>query len=478
MSRTLIIKAREIKQEKGILPTIKFTRQSSVLDSTKELIKQFYCNDENSKVLPGKKDCVSISKGVYEQKRLILLNFGELYAAFAKEHETLKVGLSVFYSLKPKWCVFAGSSGTHIVCVCQTHEDVKLVLHALRIKTHYRELISSMVCDSNSRTCMLRLCSDCFTIDEVDDFLRDEVIKSEAKKVEDSQELPMSDEKIEEFWKEKIEYYQWKSSEGHTELVTQVSIRSNLINILAELINNLIPHDFIAQNQGLYVQEMKNTLPDNKVVVLMDFAMNFNCLLPKEIQSYHWTKMQVTLHPVVIFYRSNEEVKHHSICFISDDLTHDVSMVKLFQERTMAIVKELFPEVDTAEYVTDGCASQYKNKSHFYHLCHHINDYGIKATHSFFATSHGKSLCDALSGIIKRMLSRASLQCTEDHLINDAKKVYAHCKVHATIALKIQFEFVSKDQVDLQRSKAVDPDKLVCIPGTRSFHYFEPQSGM
>ena len=105
---------------------------------------------------------------------------------------------------------------------------------------------------------------------------------------------------IEKYWEEKVESYQWKSSDNQTELATMISKRG-LLEIAAKLINNLILHDFIARKKGLYLQEMKESLPSNKVIVLMDFAMNFTCLYQNEILSYHWSKKQV--HPLVILYK-------------------------------------------------------------------------------------------------------------------------------------------------------------------------------
>ena len=51
-----------------------------------------------------------------------------------------------------------------------------------------------------------------------------------------------------------------------------------------------------------------------------------------QIQSYHWYKEQATLHPVVMYFKDNETVRHRSFCFISDELRHDVSMVYIIQK--------------------------------------------------------------------------------------------------------------------------------------------------
>lgn len=114
------------------------------------IIETFYCNDEYSRIMPGKKDYKSIKvssyihkcdiilhihqlyiqidgKRILMQKLLLLMNLKELYAEFTKLNPDKKVGFSKFASLRPKQCVLAGSSGTHSVCVCVIHQNFKLM---------------------------------------------------------------------------------------------------------------------------------------------------------------------------------------------------------------------------------------------------------------------------------------------------------------------------------------------------------------
>ena len=82
--------------------------------------------------MPGMKDVISVrqSDGTRErlQKRLLLLNLNELYQSFKEEHPQLQVGFTKFSLLRPLNCILAGSSGTHSVCVCLYHQNVKLLL--------------------------------------------------------------------------------------------------------------------------------------------------------------------------------------------------------------------------------------------------------------------------------------------------------------------------------------------------------------
>ena len=43
----------------------------------------------------------------------------------------MKIGFSKFCTVHPKWYVIAGSSGTHLLCVCTTHQNTILLVDAL-----------------------------------------------------------------------------------------------------------------------------------------------------------------------------------------------------------------------------------------------------------------------------------------------------------------------------------------------------------
>jgi hypothetical protein len=58
-------------------------------------------NDENSRELPGQRDCVSVSRNVLVQKRLVLFNLRELYASFHDKYPAAVIGLARFCELRP-----------------------------------------------------------------------------------------------------------------------------------------------------------------------------------------------------------------------------------------------------------------------------------------------------------------------------------------------------------------------------------------
>ena len=109
----------------------------SLPPETVAIVCSFYESDDISRVMPGKKDFVSVKKeGKCEhiQKRLVLSDLKEVYREFKKRYPDHKIGFSKFAELRPKQCVLAGASGTHSVCVCTIHQNVKLMSWSRRCR--------------------------------------------------------------------------------------------------------------------------------------------------------------------------------------------------------------------------------------------------------------------------------------------------------------------------------------------------------
>ena len=68
-----VMKGKDLYREKGILALPPVNKGPKTLqENTIKSIISFYENDEFSRIMPGKKDYVSISKNVHQQKRLLL----------------------------------------------------------------------------------------------------------------------------------------------------------------------------------------------------------------------------------------------------------------------------------------------------------------------------------------------------------------------------------------------------------------------
>ena len=153
---------------------------------------------KNFRICPGKKDYVSVklSSGgrQHEQKRLLLVNLKELYLDFGKI-TGIHVGFSTFCALPPKSCVTVVSSGAHSVCVCEQHQNAKLLLAALPVQIDYKELLDVMVCHVTERQCMLRECDPWMSWERGNHWISQEAVWW-CRQVADRED--------------KIEYKQWR----------------------------------------------------------------------------------------------------------------------------------------------------------------------------------------------------------------------------------------------------------------------------
>ena len=127
-----------------------------------------------------------------------------------------------------------------------------------------------------------------------------------------------------------------------TDRTTLRSITSDVdefVDHLVYSVDNLTTHSFVAKSQAQYLKKRKKELKENECIILLDFAENYHYMVQDEIQGYHWNKDQCTLHPVVIYYRVGNEVKHISLCILSDDLEHDTSFVHELLRRVMLLLR-------------------------------------------------------------------------------------------------------------------------------------------
>lgn len=453
VSEYLVRQARHLKNEIGILALPKQTEGKKISDEVKQRIKEFYEDDEFSRMCPGMKDFVSVrieGEKVKKNKRLLLSNLKEIFIAYREKHGP-EVGFSKFCELRPKWCVPVTSSGMHRVCVCMHHQNVKLMIVGSDIKEDYKQLITKTVCNIECKDCMLHRCEVCPGEDGLKKFLTDTF---EEKDPEDL-----------------LVFKQWIHTDRDTLDTKQLSIE-DYITELSSKVWSLSTHHYIAKQQSQYLKTLKENLPYNELVILMDFAENYSFVVQDAVQGFHWENSQATLHPFVVYYKKNEELKNINICMISDCLKHNTVAVNVFLKKLIEYLKEIFENINYIHYFSDGALAQYKNYKNFINLCHHEEDFGIKAAWNFFATSHGKSPCDGIGGTAKRLARSASLQRTTENHILTPRDLFIYCDEHID---KIKFFYIPKCDIETMRPKQENRFRFGhTLAGTRENHYFVP----
>jgi oligoribonuclease NrnB/cAMP/cGMP phosphodiesterase (DHH superfamily) len=106
--------------------------------------------------------------------------------------------------------------------------------------------------------------------------------------------------------------------------------------------------------------------------MVMDFSENYGCLFQSEVQSGFFDRNQVTIHPMIIYYKTKEEEENketlvkRAIVGISEDNKHDADAVLEFEKQALNIVsKDIRIQIKEIHQWTDGCATQYKGKKSF-----------------------------------------------------------------------------------------------------------------
>ncbi|CAH0391660.1 unnamed protein product [Bemisia tabaci] len=458
--------AKKLQAEKGILatPNIKIGRILSA--EIEEQIKKFFESDEISRVMPGKKDFKSLiidGKRVHVQKRLILCNLKEAYAQFKGENPGIKVGFSKFSSLRPKNCVLPGSSGSHAVCVCAQHQNMKLMMYGGKLAeltknfevplTSYKHCVAKIACNPPRIQCFFKECEECPGV---------EGLKKSLERAFEENEI------------DEISYQQWVTTDrAKLEEVTQNS--ADFLEAFADNLRNLLTHSFIAFQQAAFFKEKKETLENGEYAVVLDFAENYSFILQDEIQGFHWNNDQATIHPFVAYYRHEETLQHISYIIISDCLRHDAVSVHLFLVKLISFLKAQFPNnVKKIYYFSDGAASQYKNRKNYSSLCSHSEEFNVEAEWHHFATSHGKNACDGVGGTVKRLAARASLQRPYNEQIMTPRQLYdwVSTNIHA-----MNFQYVLNSEYEMHCELLHEKfNSCQTIAGTQKLHAFIPIS--
>lgn len=472
-SRRQTNKAKHLVDQHGVLTTPNPRSGTNKLPvEIENLVRSFYLREDVSRILPGKKDFVSVklSDGTrsHIQKQLILSNIEELYQVFKTEYPDVKIGLTKFYTLRPKQCILAGDSGTHLVCVCTYHQNAKLMLSGGDIDsltsgtnmhlTSYKDCLRMMMCPNPKPICHLTT-SKSTTNERCASCPGPNQIREHLKTVFDDNQITS------------VQFEQWIGTDRYT-ITTQILPSDDFVDNLCQSLDVLKPHAYIAEQQSSYFKTLKDTLAEGEILVQCDFAENYSFVIQDAVQSYHWNNEQATILTSVYYYREGNQTKHESIVMISNDLKHDTATFYEFQKQLHQYLLNKGLIVKKIIYSTDGASQHFKNRFNFINLCHYKEDFDSEAEIHFHATAHGKGPCDGVGGNLKRLAIRASLQLPASKAITTPERLYEWAKSALTETVVL---YSSKEDLQTQREFLQQRfESAVTIPGTKKYHAFIP----
>ena len=396
-------------------------------------VMNYYTEDDFdcSRQSANKKDTISITElGVKTKKvkRFLTRSMKEMYKLFREQNPEMDIGKSKFYELRPKWVIPHPPSDS---CICVYCENLNLMLSALNnfiqnkncnVSNLESKIMSSIFCSQDNKLCLLGECEKC--------------------PIGESIGLEMISLSEEDLYEEII-YGIWEKSD----LLNKISTIEDFLTKLRENILIVSTHKQIKEIQRLFIKEAKVFAHKNqfRLVIHVDFAENWSVLLQNEIQSYHWSKNQISIFTAVCYFANDMTV---SFVTVSDDTKHDSSHALMAMDLILRNLKERFKIQDFQEIITisDGAASQFKNRYQFYELTKSKEN----RKWLFSATGHGKGACDGIGGLVKHYATTHNLSKTNFDFIRNAQDFVTYVSKYTQA---INIIFLDKTELDVFRQK-------------------------
>lgn len=187
------------------------------------------------------------------------------------------------------------------------------------------------------------------------------------------------------------------------------STRAEFTELLQNHLIEYLPHRHDAHFNAEQFDQMIDGLKDkpNEVIMLMDFGMNYSHVHPDETQGEFWTHVQTTVLPIICYRLIDGEVWAESHVFLSDDLKHDNDFVRHCVGVLVEHLKGDGVTIEAIHFWSDGCGAQFKLKKQFYFISQpeiflpNGDLFGVRMSHYFFCSCHGKGPSDAETAVTK-----------------------------------------------------------------------------
>lgn len=358
----------------------------------KAMVIRFLKKPGNSNPLPGKHD--TSSKGI--QKYTLSDTMSNLHQKFRVEHPNSTMSLATFCRQRPlymKTILWADRRQ----CLCVQHQN-----GILKLKAIHNNMSVSRFLDANSE-------------DDITNML---------------QSLPDKNISYREWQKEDVPYQGTtikKLRLKHLEL-SKVEFCDQFQQQFADLRQ----HVFRMRKQFTEIEHLKNSLEtQTEATCQLDYSENYACKFQDEPAQAFYDRRQVTVHPMVIHYRQNDEsLNHKSFVGISSDRSHSAPTTFAFLRKLVPEVLKIIPHLTKIHYISDSPVSQYRNKSIAKIVSHHEEYFqGIQATWDFLESGHGKGPCDGVGGSIKRS---ADVAVKHGSIISNAEEFFAWAQTYSS----------------------------------------------
>lgn len=425
--------------------TTKVKRKVQLAPTDVIKIKEFYLSDTVSYQMPGRKDCVRVVENgekISLQKKILTMTVMEAFQLFVRENPTIKVGKSIFASLRPE-NVVPVSGKDQTVCCCIYHENWNLLLEGIQ-KVHNQfpsgsEILDMATCSDASDECKLGTCDKCSDVTSV--------VNELFQSIEDK----------------RVNYFHWMQTNKKKEISHTMQ---EVKNLFANQVEIMRKHTFVAKHQLTEVKHLKANLTSNEVVLQVDFAENFNVQQQNEIMSAYWDTQSISIYTAVL----SSSTDTQSFVVVSDEMHHDKYSVLAFNRAIFKHAAEQKKVFENVHMFSDGAGGQFKNKYTLGAVVQPklMNENISSLDWSFFATSHGKGPVDGIGATVKRAVWRRIMQ--RKVVINTAQE-FAHVASESCPNISVLYvdsHEVSEVKNEVEGIWATNE----AIPKIRGNHYF------
>lgn len=245
-------------------------------------------------------------------------------------------------------------------------------------------LLSSICCSMDKDLCMRRQCTECC-----------------FEEVKFREHNPTERVTWEQWQREPITvgektYKNWVKR-------TKAGSIGELLVVIQKDLEELANHHFNWIHQVREFRHLKENLQNNEMVLHIDFSENYACKLNTEIQAFHFrgNRQQATLHTGVAYGIGGSQ----SYATISQSLRHDERAVWAHIKPVIEDFKAKSDhEIDTLHILSDGPATQYRNRANCFLLSSIPYSWGFKmVTWNFSERSHAKGAPDGVGRALKRI---------------------------------------------------------------------------
>ena len=215
-------------------------------------------------------------------------------------------------------------------------------------------------------------------------------------------------------------------------------------------------------------KNLKENLLPNHVYIHMDFVEDYRCRSQNEIQSAYWSPTQITIHPFVMYYKTqnSEESGRKSFVFISNESCHDAIFVYTLVGKIVPLLKEVVPNLKMVHYWIDSPTSQYRNRTIFQIISCHKEYFGVTTSRSFIEVGHGKGPCDPIGSVAKRKADQVVKN--GKYVVQDAISFFEWAKQDTSA---IAFSYVCIEDYEIsEKFLKVACENLQAVKGTMKVH--------